>query len=70
MQRHDDDSAGTGPVPQVFHQEESVEDIHLLGGLVEDEHGHVQQQLARHVEAPDLWASEAAHVCVPNLFEA
>ena len=34
LQRHDHYPAPAGPLPQVLHQEERVEDVHALGWLI------------------------------------
>ena len=42
------------PLSQVLHQEEGVEDVHAVRGLVEDDDVSVQLEMAGHVESPLL----------------
>ena len=42
------------PLSQVLHQEEGVEDIHAVRGLVQDDDVGVQLEMAGHVEPPLL----------------
>ena len=42
------------PLSQVLHQEEGVEDVHAVRGLVQDDDVRVQLEMAGHVESPLL----------------
>ena len=53
------------PLSQVLHQEEGVEDVHAVGGLVQDDDIRVQLEMAGHVESPLLRGGEVGH---PGVF--
>jgi hypothetical protein len=50
LQRHDANSRAA-PLPQVLDEEESVENIHRIGGLIENEHAALREKLASHIES-------------------
>ena len=55
------------PLSQVLHQEEGVEDVHAVRGLVQDDDVSVQLEVAGHVESPLLRGGEVGHPGVLHL---
>ena len=70
MDGEQDDPAAGGPLPEVLHQEEGVEDVHAARGLVEDDDVRVEQEVAGHVEALPLAGREVLDAGVLHLGEA
>ena len=58
------------PLSQVLHQEEGVEDVHAVRGLVQDDDVSVQLEMAGHVESPLLRGGEVGHPGVLHLAQA